>query len=148
MNMVFHGVTTPHVVRKNTLEEDMRQVTERYDVIMTNPPFGGKEGRHIQQTFPIKSQARELLFLQHIMKELKPRDGARCGMVMPEGTLFRGGAFADVKRALLEEFNLHTIVSPPGTFAPYSDMKTAPISFERPGRRRRSGTTNCLFPRA
>ena len=134
MNMVLHGVTTPHIVRKNTLEENIRQVSKRYDVVMTNPPFGGKEGQHIQQNFPIKSQATELLFLQHIMKKLKPRDGARCGMVVPEGTLFRGGAFADVKRDLLEEFNLHTIVSlPPGTFAPYSDVKTALIFFERPG---------------
>jgi len=134
MNMVLHGVTTPHIVRKNTLEENIRQVTERYDVIMTNPPFGGTEGRHIQENFPIKSQATELLFLQHIMKKLKPRDGARCGMVVPEGTLFRGGPFAEVKRDLLEEFNLHTIVSlPPGTFAPYSDVKTALIFFERPG---------------
>ena len=134
MNMVLHGVTTPHIVRKNTLEENIRQVTERYDVVMTNPPFGGKEGQHIQQNFPIKSQATELLFLQHIMKKLKPWDGARCGMVVPEGTLFRGDAFADVKRDLLEEFNLHTIVSlPPGTFAPYSDVKTALIFFERPG---------------
>lgn len=55
-------------------------------------------------------------------------------MVVPEGTLFRGGAFASVKQELLEQFNLHTIVSlPPGTFAPYSDVKTALIFFERPG---------------
>lgn len=82
----------------------------------------------------MKTQATELLFLQHIMKKLKPRDGARCGMVVPEGTLFRGGAFADVKRDLLEQFSLHTIVSlPPGTFAPYSDVKTALLFFERPG---------------
>jgi len=134
MNMVLHGVAAPRILRKNTLEENIRQVTERYDVIMTNPPFGGTEGRHIQQNFPVQSQATELLFLQHIMKKLKPRDGARCGMVVPEGTLFRSGPFAEVKRALLEEFNLHTIVSlPPGTFAPYSDVKTALIFFERPG---------------
>lgn len=134
MNMVLHGVAAPRILRKNTLEENIRNVTERYDVIMTNPPFGGKEGHHIQQNFPVQSQATELLFLQHIMKKLKPRDGARCGMVVPEGTLFRGGAFAEVKKTLLEEFNLHTIVSlPPGTFAPYSDVKTALIFFERPG---------------
>ena len=55
-------------------------------------------------------------------------------MVVPEGTLFRGGAFATVKQDLLEQFNLHTVVSlPPGTFAPYSDVKTALIFFERPG---------------
>lgn len=134
MNLVLHGVAAPRVLRKNTLEENIRQVTERYDVIMTNPPFGGKEGEHIQQNFPVQSQATEILFLQHIMKKLKPRDGTRCGMVVPEGTLFRGGAFAEVKRALLEDFNLHTVVSlPPGTFAPYSDVKTALLFFERPG---------------
>jgi len=134
MNMVLHGVTAPKVYRKNTLEENIRQVTQRFDVIMTNPPFGGTEGRHIQQNFPVQSQATELLFLQHIMKKLKPRNGARCGMVVPDGMLSGGGAFAEVKRTLLEEFNLHTIVSLPiGTFAPYSDVKTALIFFERPG---------------
>ena len=134
MNMVLHGVTAPRVYRKNTLEENIRQVSEQFDVIMTNPPFGGKEGRHIQQNFPVKSNATELLFLQHIMRKLKLRDGARCGMVVPEGTLFRGGAFAKVKEALLSEFNLHTVVSlPQGTFSPYSDVKTALIFFERPG---------------
>jgi type I restriction enzyme M protein len=134
MNMVLHGVTAPRVVRRNTLEENIRQVTERYDVILTNPPFGGTEGPHIRANFPVPSSATELLFLQHIMKKLKPQDGARCGMVVPEGTLFRGGAFAEVKRDLLEQFNLHTVVSlPPGTFAPYSDVKTALIFFERPG---------------
>ncbi|MCS7278325.1 MAG: type I restriction-modification system subunit M, partial [Aquificaceae bacterium] len=134
MNMVLHGIHTPKVLRKNTLEEDIRNPSERFDVVLTNPPFGGKEGKHIQQNFPIQSQATELLFLQHIMKKLKRKDGARCGMVVPEGTLFRGGAFAEVKKNLLEEFNLHTIVSlPPGTFAPYSDVKTALIFFERPG---------------
>ena len=134
MNMVLHGVSTPKVYRRNTLEENIRMVSERFDVIMTNPPFGGKEGRHILQNFPVRSTATELLFLQHIMAKLKPRDGARCGMVVPEGTLFRGGAFAKVKQDLLERFNLHTIVSlPPGTFAPYSDVKTALIFFERPG---------------
>jgi type I restriction enzyme M protein len=68
------------------------------------------------------------------MKKLKPRDGARCGMVVPEGTLFRGGSFADVKAQLMEQYDLHTVVSlSPGTFAPYSDVKTALIFFDRPG---------------
>ncbi|WP_216641401.1 HsdM family class I SAM-dependent methyltransferase [Thermus scotoductus] len=103
-------------------------------MILTNPPFGGKEGEHVQRNFPVPSSATELLFLQHIMRKLKNRPGARCGMVVPEGTLFRGGAFATVKQDLLEQFNLHTIVSlPPGTFAPYSDVKTALLFFERPG---------------
>lgn len=134
MNMVLHGVSAPRVYRRNTLEENIRAVADRFDVIMTNPPFGGTEGRHIQQNFPVQAQATELLFVQHIMKKLKARDGARCGMVVPEGTLFRTGAFADVKRDLLEQFNLHTVISlPPGTFAPYSDVKTALLFFQRPG---------------
>jgi type I restriction enzyme M protein len=134
MNMVLHGVSAPHILRRNTLEENIRQVTERYDVVLTNPPFGGTEGRHIQANFPVQATATELLFLEHIMKKLKPHGGARCGMVVPEGTLFRGGAFASVKGDLMEQFNVHTVVSlPPGTFAPYSDVKTALIFFERPG---------------
>lgn len=134
MNMVLHGVTRPEIRRKNTLEENVRSTTEFFDVILTNPPFGGKEGEHVQRNFPVPSSATELLFLQHIMRKLKNRPGARCGMVVPEGTLFRGGAFATVKQDLLEQFNLHTIVSlPPGTFAPYSDVKTALLFFERPG---------------
>jgi type I restriction enzyme M protein len=98
LNLVLHGVTAPKVFRRNTLEENIRQVSERYDLVITNPPFGGTEGRHIQDNFPVKANATELLFVQHIMKKLKPRDGARCGMVVPEGTLFRGGAFATVKK--------------------------------------------------
>jgi len=134
MNLVLHGVTSPMVLRRNTLEENIRNVTERFDVVLTNPPFGGTEARQIQQNFPVQAQATELLFLQHIMKKLKPRKGARCGMVVPEGTLFRTGAFSEVKRDLLDQFNLHTVVSlPPGTFAPYSDVKTALLFFERPG---------------
>jgi len=134
MNLVLHGVTAPTVRRRNTLEENIRTVTERFDVVVTNPPFGGTEARQIQQNFPVQVQATELLFLQHIMKKLKPRDRARCGMVVPEGTLFRTGAFSQVKKDLLEQFSLHTVVSlPPGTFAPYSDVKTALLFFERPG---------------
>jgi len=134
MNMVLHGVSAPNVARRNTLEENIRSVRERYDVVLTNPPFGGTENRQIQANFPVRANATELLFVQHIMKKLKVRDGARCGMVVPEGTLFRGGAFAAVKQELLEQFNLHTVVSlPPGTFAPYSDVKTALLFFERPG---------------
>src|SRR5262249_31137098 len=130
-----HGIGAPQARRRNTLEEAMKTTpTERFDVIITNPPFGGTENQQIQENFGVPSNATELLFLQHIMKKLKPRAGVRCGMVMPEGTLFRGGAFAMVKQDLLETFNLHTVISlPPGTFAPYSDVKTALLFFERPG---------------
>ncbi len=135
LNLVLHGVTAPQIARRNTLEESiLGSVSPRFDVVVTNPPFGGTEGRHIQANFPVPANATELLFLEHIMKKLKRKDGARCGMVVPEGTLFRGGAFAEVKKQLLEQFDVHTVVSlPPGTFAPYSDVKTALLFFERPG---------------
>jgi type I restriction enzyme M protein len=134
MNMVLHGVMNPQIRRRNTLEENIRNVSERFDVVLTNPPFGGTENAQIQQNFPVKANATELLFVEHIMKKLKAHDGARCGMVVPEGTLFRGGAFASVKKILLEDFDLFMVVSlPPGTFAPYSDMKAGLLFFQRPG---------------
>ncbi|WP_449420569.1 type I restriction-modification system subunit M [Phormidium nigroviride] len=136
MNMVLHGVLVPDIRRRNTLAENVRDVSElfdvTFDVVLTNPPFGGKENVQIQQNFPVKASATELLFLEHIMKKLKSKSGARCGMVVPEGTLFRDGAFAAVKKELLHDFNLFMVVSlPPGTFAPYSDVKTALLFFER-----------------
>ena len=132
MNMFLHGVLTPDIVRRNTLEENIRNITDRFDVILTNPPFGGIESRQIQQNFPVQSQATELLFLQHIMKKLKV--GGHCGMVVPEGTLFRGDAFALVKKDLLENYNLHHIVSlPSGVFLPYSGVKANLLFFDRTG---------------
>jgi len=118
MNCILHDMLTPNIVRKNTLEEDIRNIpeTKRFNVILTNPPFGGKEGKQIQQNFPVKSNATELLALQYVMKRL--RMGGRCGIVVPEGILFRGDAFALVKKELLENYNLHTIISlPSGVFA-------------------------------
>ena len=118
MNCILHGLLTPKIVRKNTLEENIRNIREaqRFDVILTNPPFGGKEGKHVQQNFPIQSQKTELLALQYVMKKLK-KEG-RCGIVVPEGILFRGDAFTQVKKELLENYNLHTIISlPSGVFA-------------------------------
>jgi len=136
MNMVLHGVATPNITRSNTLEESVKgSVSGRHDIVLTNPPFGGTEGGHIQQNFAVRSNATELLFLQHIIKKLKHTPAARCAMVVPEGTLFRGGAFAEVKKDLLEQFHLFAVVSlPPGTFAPYSDVKTALLFFARPDR--------------
>ena len=136
MNLILHGVMVPRARRHNTLEDDIRKISDadRFDVILTNPPFGGTENALIQHNFPIKSNATELLFLEHIMKKLKPKDGARCGVVVPEGTLFRNKAFTEVRKELLTKFRLFMVVSlPQGAFAPYSDVKTALLFFERPG---------------
>ncbi|APC91834.1 MULTISPECIES: class I SAM-dependent DNA methyltransferase [Francisella] len=135
MNMILHGITSPNITKANTLVKDIRSLEEkdRYDIILANPPFGGKEKATIQANFPIKSNATELLFLQHIYKSLKL--GGRCGVVVPEGVLFQtNNAFKNVKKELLENYNVHTIVSlPAGVFLPYSGVKTNVIFFDRDG---------------
>ncbi len=135
MNMILHGIESPNIFKINTLTQNIRDIQEkdRYDIIAANPPFGGKEKSQIQQNFPIQSNATELLFLQHFMKNLKV--GGKAAIIVPEGVLFQtNNAFAAVKKELLENFNLHTIVSlPAGVFLPYSGVKTDIIFFERKG---------------
>jgi type I restriction enzyme M protein len=135
MNMILHGIESPNLFKQNTLTYNIRDIQEkdRYDAILANPPFGGKEKSQIQQNFPIASNATELLFLQHFMKSLKK--GGKAAIVVPEGILFQtGNAFARVKQELLENFNLHTILSlPAGVFLPYSGVKTNVIFFDRKG---------------
>ena len=142
MNMILHGVESPNLYRGNTLTRNIRDIQEkdRYDIILANPPFGGKEKTQIQQNFPIQSNATELLFLQHFMKSL--RSGGKAAIVIPEGVLFQtNSAFKQVKQELLENFNLHTILSlPSGVFLPYSAVKTNVLFFERSG-----GTSEVWF---
>lgn len=135
MNMILHGIESPNLYKQNTLTANIRDIQEkdRYDVIIANPPFGGKEKPQIQQNFPVQANATELLFLQHFMKSLK-KDG-RAAIVVPEGVLFQtGNAFKSVKETLLAEFNVHTILSlPAGVFLPYSGVKTNVLFFDRTG---------------
>lgn len=135
MNMILHGIESPNLYRGNTLTQDIRAFEEknRYNIILANPPFGGKEKSQIQQNFPIQSNATELLFMQHFMKTLK--SGGKAAIVIPEGVLFQtNSAFKQVKQELLENFNLHTILSlPAGVFLPYSGVKTNVLFFERSG---------------
>ncbi len=135
MNMILHGIESPNLYKQNSLTKDIRDIQEkdRYDIILANPPFGGKEKSQIQQNFPVPSNATELLFIQHFMKNLKL--GGRAGIIVPEGVLFQtNNAFSAVKKELLENFNLHTIVSlPSGVFLPYAGVKTNFILFDRTG---------------
>ena len=134
INVILHGVSGVNIRRRNTLEENVKYPAPEFDVVLTNPPFSGRENPQIRNNFPIDASATELLFIEHIISKLNQTSGARCGMVVPEGILFGNGAFANVKKVLLEQFNLQMVVSlPPGTFAPYSDVKTALLFFERPG---------------
>src|SRR3989344_3496816 len=133
MNLTLHGLDYPRISKENTLQTDIRQIDERdkYDIILANPPFGGKEQAMIQKNFPVESGATELLFLQHIEKTLKA--GGRAALVVPEGVLFQtNAAYQDVKRKLLTDCNLHTVVSlPAGVFLPYSAVKTSLIFFDK-----------------
>jgi len=127
MNCILNEILSPNIIRTNTLERNIRNISkkDRYDIILTNPPFGGKEGKQIQQNFPIQSQSTELLAMQFVMKHLL--DKGKCGIVVPEGILFRGNAYYRVKRDLFESFNLHTIISlPSGVFANVSPSGTGP----------------------
>jgi type I restriction enzyme M protein len=122
-NLVLHGVDEPHLWHGNTLTGGetygglFQDAPALYDVVLTNPPFGGKEGKEAQTRFAYKTGATQILFLQHVIDSLKP--GGRCGMVLDEGVLFRTNetAFVQTKRKLLDDCDLWCIVSlPPGAF--------------------------------
>ena len=73
MNMILHGIEAPNIIHTNTLGENIRDIQEkdRYDVILANPPFGGKERKEVQQNFDIKTGETAFLFMQHFIKSLK-----------------------------------------------------------------------------
>jgi len=119
-NLVLHGVGEPHLWHGNTLTGGetygglFLDAPALYDVVLTNPPFGGKEGKDAQTRFAYKTGATQVLFLQHVIDSLKP--GGRCGIVLDEGVLFRTNeqAFVQTKRKLLDDCDLWCIVSLPG----------------------------------
>jgi type I restriction enzyme M protein len=139
MNLLLHGVEAPQIDPRNSLITPLRDIgdKDRVDVILTNPPFGGEEEKGIQGNFPEDMQTAEtaLLFLQLIMRKLRrtPKPG-RAGVVVPNGTLSGTGVSARIKGQLLTEFNLHTIVRlPNGVFAPYTNITTNLLFFDRSG---------------
>ena len=139
MNLLLHGVESPQVDPLNALRFPLTEIgdRDRVDVIMTNPPFGGEEEKGTQANFPSDRQSAEtaLLFLQLIMRRIRRRpEPGRAAVVVPDGTLFGDGVYARVKEELLREFRLHTIVRlPMGVFAPYADIPTNVLFFDRSG---------------
>ena len=119
-NLVLHGIDQPNLWHGNTLTGGeiygglFQDAPALFDVVLTNPPFGGKEGKDAQTRFAYKTGATQVLFLQHVIDSLKP--GGRCGIVLDEGVLFRTNetAFAQTKRKLLDDCDLWCIVSLPG----------------------------------
>ena len=119
-NLVLHGIDKPNLWHGNTLTGSetygglFEGAPQTFDVILTNPPFGGKEGKEAQTNFDYKTGATQVLFLQHVIRSLSA--GGRCGIVLDEGLLFRANeyAFVKTKRKLLDDCDLWCIVSLPG----------------------------------
>ena len=134
-NMLLHGVEDPSFVRHdNTLARPYVSYgsADRVDIVLTNPPFGGKEEAGIESNFPSHLQTRETadLFLALIIRLLKP--GGRAAVVLPDGSLFGEGVKTRLKEMLMEECNLHTIVRLPNSvFKPYASIGTNLLFFEK-----------------
>lgn len=136
-NLILHDIDEPGIKRGNSLTDNVREVSDKnkVDVFAMNPPYGGVEGPGIQANFPSDMQTKETadLFIAMMMYHLKKN--GRAGVILPDGFLFgTDGAKVNIKKKLLKEFNLHTIVRlPAGVFAPYTSIKTNILFFENKG---------------
>lgn len=132
MNMILHGIDAPNIVHTNTLGENIADIQEkdRFDIVLANPPFGGKERTEVQQNFPIKTGETAYLFLQHFMKTL--RAGGSAGIVIKSTFLTNvDHASIALRKELLENHNLHTILDcPSGTFQG-AGVKTVVLFFKK-----------------
>jgi type I restriction enzyme M protein len=132
MNMILHGIEAPNIIHTNTLAENLADIQEkdRYNVILANPPFGGKERAEVQQNFPIKTGETASLFLQHFIKILKA--GGKAGIVIKNTFLSNtDNASIGIRRQLLENCNLHTVLDlPSGTFTG-AGVKTVVLFFNK-----------------
>ena len=132
MNMILHGIEAPNLIHTNTLSENLSDVQEkdRYQVVLANPPFGGKERAEVQQNFPIRTGETAFLFLQHFIKLLKA--GGRAGIVIKNTFLSNtDNASVSLRKLLLESCNLHTVLDcPSGTFQG-AGVKTVVLFFDK-----------------
>ena len=132
MNMILHGVEAPNILHTNTLAENLADIQEkdRYDIVMANPPFGGKERTEVQQNFPIKTSETASLFLQHFIKILKA--GGKAGIVIKNTFLSNtDNASISLRKLLLESCNLHTVLDLPGGVFTGAGVKTVVLFFEK-----------------
>ena len=132
MNMILHGVEAPNIIHANTLTENIADIQEkdRYDVVLANPPFGGKERAEVQQNFPIKTGETASLFLQHFIKILKA--GGKAGIVIKNTFLSNtDNASVALRKQLLESCNLHTVLDLPGGTFTGAGVKTVVLFFEK-----------------
>jgi len=132
MNMIFHGIDSPNIIHTNTLTQNITDIQEkdRYDVVLTNPPFGGKERKEVQQNFPIKTGETAFLFLQHFIKILTA--GGKAGIVIKNTFLSNtDNASVSLRKHLLENCNLHTVLDLPGGTFLGAGVKTIVLFFEK-----------------
>ncbi len=132
MNMILHGIEAPNIIHTNTLSENVTDIQEkdRYDVILANPPFGGKERKEVQQNFPIKTGETAFLFLQHFIRSLKA--GGRGAVVIKNTFLSNSdNAAISLRKELLESCNLHTVLDCPSKTFLGAGVKTVVLFFEK-----------------
>jgi type I restriction enzyme M protein len=139
MNMILHGIDAPNIIHTNTLAENLADIQEkdRFDVVLANPPFGGKERQEVQQNFPIRTGETAFLFLQHFIKILKA--GGRGGVVIKNTFLSNtDNASVSLRKHLLESCNLHTVLDCPGGTFQGAGVKTVVLFFEKGARTRKT----------
>ena len=132
MNMILHGVEAPNIIHTNTLAENLSDIQEkdRYNVVLANPPFGGKERAEVQQNFPIKTGETASLFLQHFIKILKA--GGKAGIVIKNTFLSNiDNASIALRKELLNNCDLHTVLDLPGGTFTGAGVKTVVLFFEK-----------------
>ena len=132
MNMILHGIDAPNIIHTNTLSENLADIQEkdRYDVVLANPPFGGKERPEVQQNFPIRTGETAFLFLQHFIKILKA--GGRGGVVIKNTFLSNtDNASTSLRKLLLESCNLYAVLDCPGGTFQGAGVKTVVLFFEK-----------------
>ena len=136
-NMLLHDIDNPRIIHGNSLEKNVREYKEsdRFDVILMNPPYGGNEKEGVKQNFPADLRSSETadLFMSVIMYRLK--QNGRCAIILPDGFLFgTDGAKLALKHKLLTEYNLHTVIRlPKSVFAPYTSITTNILFFDKTG---------------
>lgn len=130
MNMIFHGVAAPNIIRGNTLAENLSQVQEkdRKNVILANPPFGGSERGEVLQNFDLRTSETAYMFMQHFIKMMKT--GGRAGIVI-KNTFLSNGDAAPLRKLLMEQCNLHTILDLPSGVFQGAGVKTVVLFFDK-----------------
>ncbi len=130
MNMIFHGVAAPNIIRGNTLAENLSQIQEkdRKDVVLANPPFGGSERGEVLQNFDLRTSETAYMFMQHFIKMMKA--GGRAGIVI-KNTFLSNGDASELRKLLMQQCNLHTILDLPSGVFQGAGVKTVVLFFDK-----------------